>query len=113
MGEILGNTSIAPSLKAYLMRIDEQPMDRAYITWYPELVRARDRLMSSVNGLYRPELLKCFDSLETYGPRNSPNDGIEDRLLKAVLLELITVDDTSESHELILNHYNLATTAKR
>ncbi|UCG13567.1 MAG: DUF3458 domain-containing protein [Deltaproteobacteria bacterium] len=110
-GEILSNHDLPSSLKAFFLRIDEQPMERRYSTWYPELVAARHRLMAAVNAAYRTEFLEQFHGLDTYRPVKSPKDGIEERLLKAVLLELIAVDDSKDSHGLILDHYHAATTA--
>jgi aminopeptidase N len=112
-GELLADETIPASLKAYFLRIDEQPMDRAYGTWYRELVAARERLMKAVNGRYRRQLLAAFEQLDTYSveKRISPKDGIEDRMLKNVLLDLIVIDDTPESHALILDHFAAATTA--
>jgi len=112
-GEILADRSLPSSLKAYFLRIDEQPMDRDYSTWYPEQVVAREKLMRAVNRLYKPQLVDEFLSLDTYSvsKRRSPKDGIEDRLLKQVLLDLIVIDDSSESRQLILDHFQAATTA--
>ncbi len=52
-GEILSDRSIPSALKAYFLRIDEQPMDRAYAAWYRELVAAREKLMLAVNRRYK------------------------------------------------------------
>jgi len=99
-GELLAGEMPA-SLKAYFLRVDEQPMDRDYATWYIELVAARERLMKAVNERYRAELLRQFRLLEAASEKGL-SDGIEKRMLKGVLLELIAVDDTEESHRLIL-----------
>ena len=101
------------ALKAYFLRIDEQPLERRYCIWYQELVAARGKLMLSVNRLYRNDLMPQFERIETYAPSNgrSPKAGIEDRLLKNVLLDLIAIDDSPESHQLLLDHYRQATTA--
>jgi len=110
-GNIIGDRGLPSALKAYFLRIDEQPMDRGYSVWYPELVVARERLMRAVNERYRDQLLENFRELDTYARGGSPKDGIEDRLLKQVLLDLIVVDDSPESHQLILEHLAAATTA--
>ncbi|HXW68036.1 MAG TPA: aminopeptidase N C-terminal domain-containing protein, partial [Dissulfurispiraceae bacterium] len=62
---------------------------------------------------YRDELLELFAGLDTYttSKRQSPKDGIEDRMLKNILLELIAIDDSAASHTLILDHFKAATTA--
>ncbi|MBM4325863.1 MAG: DUF3458 domain-containing protein [Deltaproteobacteria bacterium] len=110
-GEILQDESLSPALKAYFLRIDEQPLDRNYCTWFPELAQARETLMAAVNAAHREELLAHFHRLDTYRPKESPNDGIEERILKNVFLELIAVDDSPASHDLILKHFRAATTA--
>ncbi len=112
-GEILSDSSLPPALKAFFLRIDEQPMDRTYSAWFPELVRAREKLMLSVHDLYRQELQEQFDRLDTYALWSAETllNGIEDRQLKSVLLDLITVKDTTESHMIILDHFRRATTA--
>lgn len=111
-GDLLSAGQISHALKAYLLRIEEQPMDRNYSTWYQELVVARESLMRAVNKTYRREILQQFTGLDTYTvPDTSLRAGIEDRLLKQVLLDLIAVEDTEESHGIILEHFRAATTA--
>jgi aminopeptidase N len=113
-GSILADQNLSTSLKAHFLKIDEQPLDRRYCTWYPELVSAREKLMRAVNRAYRALLLEQFQQLDTYrhAPNTSPKDGIEDRLLKHVLLDLIVVDDGLDSQQLILEHFATATTAQ-
>ncbi|MBZ0155828.1 MAG: DUF3458 domain-containing protein [Alphaproteobacteria bacterium] len=112
-GRILSDRSLPASLKAYILRIDEQPLDREYATWYQELVGARERLMREVNRNVREQLLEEFDRLDTYTVSTEllPAFGIEERMLKNVLLDLLACDDAPESHRLILEHYARATTA--
>jgi aminopeptidase N len=110
-GEIISDPGIPSALKAYFLRIDEQPMDRRYSTWYQELVAARETLMRTVNKVYCGLLLSIFEGLDTYRPEKSPGDGIEDRMLKNVLLDLIVIDDNPDSHCLIMEHFDAATTA--
>jgi aminopeptidase N len=112
-GEILADRSMPSSLKAYFLRIDEQPMNREYSTWYQELVAAREKLMVSVNRKCRERLVAEFSGLDTYSTASTKTlkDGIEARMLKHVLLDLIAVDDSEESHKAILSHFYSATTA--
>ena len=110
-GEILADSNLPPGLRIYLLRIEEQPLDRKYAAWFQELVMAKERLMQEVNRNFRDELLESFHKLDSYKPRESPRDGIEECILKNVLLDLITIDDSPESHDLILKHYRSATTA--
>ncbi len=112
-GETLSNSDLPPALKAYFLRIDEQPMDRDYSTWYQELVVAKEKMMLAINRRYRSRLLSEFDELDTYSQsgRRSPWEGIKDRMLKNTLLDLIVIDDSEESHQLILDHFRAASTA--
>ncbi|MGO9568597.1 MAG: DUF3458 domain-containing protein [Desulfomonilaceae bacterium] len=110
-GDILGDRSLPAALKAYFIRIEEQPLDREYCTWYRELVVAREQLMLAANRIHVKDLKDAFHRLDTYRPRQSPRDGIEDRILKHVLLEMIVIDDSADSQRLITDHYRSATTA--
>ncbi|MDR3567953.1 MAG: DUF3458 domain-containing protein [Syntrophobacteraceae bacterium] len=112
-GEILSDASLPPALKAFFLRIDEQPMDRRFCAWFPELVSARRQLMVAVHTLYERELLGEFENLDTYAPWSTSAllEGIEARQLKGVLLDLITAKDTPESHRIILDHFRRATIA--
>ena len=107
-GQVFSDETLSPRSKSYFLRIEEQPLDRDYCTWYQELVVAREKLMLAVNQRFRDSLLGIYDALDTFGPRKSPKDGIEERLLKNVVLDLIVIDDTPESHRLMLDHYNSA-----
>ena len=112
-GEVLSAGNMSHSLKAYFLRIDEQPVNREYSTWYQELATAREKLMLSVNRTYRDRLVKKFSGLDTYSAANvkTPKDDIEARMLKQVLLDLIAVDNSEEGHKTILDHFYSATTA--
>jgi aminopeptidase N len=109
-GGFLFDKSLPCSLKAYFLRIDEQPVDRFYSSWYLELVAAKERLMSAVNARFRDELVSQLGVLETSNAR-SMREGIEARMLKGVLLDLIAIDDTKDSHRLILDCLGKAQTA--
>jgi aminopeptidase N len=112
-GEVLAADDLSYSLKSYFLRIDEQPMDRRYSTWYQELVVARESLMKAVNQRWRGRLIEQFNRLDTYSlsGRRSQIDGIEGRMLKNTLLELIAIEDSKESHKIVLDHFYSATTA--
>ncbi len=110
-GEILSDRAVPAPLRAYFLRIEEQPMDREYVTWYQELVPAREKLVLAVNRRFRERLVEQFLQIDTYGKGSSPGEGIGDRMLKNVLLELIAIDDSEESHRLVLDHYRAATTS--
>ena len=109
-GSILFDEKLPFSLKAYFLRIDEQPLDRKYTTWYQEMVAARERLASAVNARYRGKLVEEFKRLASL-PAKSLNDGIEVRMLKNIFLDLIAVEDSPESHRLILDSFDNASTA--
>lgn len=110
-GELLYERNLSPSLKAFLIKIDEQPLNRKYVIWYPDLVRAKEKLIFAINGRYRDRIVSMFSDLDTYRKKSDLKEGIEDRVLKQTLLELITVVDSQESHTIILNHIDKSTTA--
>ncbi len=112
-GELLSDDTLPSALKYFSLRIDEQPMDRAYSAWFPELVRAKEALMRAVNERFALELQERFDRLGTYAPWSASTmlEGIEDRMLKGVLFDLLTVKDSPGTHSVILRHFRQATTA--
>ncbi|MBA4373257.1 MAG: DUF3458 domain-containing protein [Thermodesulfovibrio sp.] len=115
-GEIIADDDLSYSLKSYFLRIDEQPMDRNYSRWYQELVVAKESLMKAINRRWRSRLKEQFHRLDTYSFQGSSGgqtqkDGIEDRMLKNTLLELIAIEDSEESHKIALDHFYAATTA--
>lgn len=109
-GSFLTNTQLGAGLKTYFIRIEEQPFNRAYFTWFPELADVREKLMLSLNSHFYGELLSQFQSIDTYSPQKPPIEGIEDRILKHILLDLLSVADTTETHSIILDHFNKAVT---
>ena len=112
VGDIIENTTLPSAVKGFLLAIEEQPMAREYITWYQELVLARERLMRALNDRYRSALLSHFHALCTYTAQTpSPSAGIEDRIAKQAMLDLLAIADTAESHRIILDHLYKAATA--
>jgi len=111
-GEILAAAGMPHSLRAYFLRIDEQPMNRSYATWYQELVVARENLMLAVNRRYRDRLLEAFSRLDACSETaaRTLKGGIEARMLKQVLLDLIAIDDSEDSLKIILNQFYAAKT---
>jgi aminopeptidase N len=69
--------------------------------------------MLSVNLAYRDRLVEVFSGLDTYSEAGAKalKNGIEARMLKHVLLDLIAVDDSEKSHKIILDHFYSATTS--
>jgi len=74
------------------------------------MVAARERLASAVNARYRGKLVEEFKRLASL-PAKSLNDGIEVRMLKNIFLDIIAVEDSPESHRLILDSFDNASTA--
>jgi aminopeptidase N len=109
-GKVLGERGIPNSLRSELLSIGEESLDRRYLTWYSEKVAAREKMVRAVSRAYRERLISEFRSLDTYSPC-PVEKGIEDRSLKAVLLGLIAIEDSPESHEIIIGHYRKATAA--
>ncbi|OGV69230.1 MAG: peptidase M1 [Lentisphaerae bacterium RIFOXYA12_FULL_48_11] len=105
---ILKDMSLPYGLKAYLLRIDEQSVDRKYLPFCRERYAARITLLKAVAENCMPALRKAFDSVDTYALPKQPKDGIEERLLKGILLRTIVEANTSETHKLAENHFHKA-----
>ncbi len=73
-GEILYDRNLPAALKAYFLRIEEQPLDREYCTWYRELVVAREKLMLAVNRAYLNDSERCL-SPSGYVPPKTISQG--------------------------------------
>ena len=108
-GELLGDTTLDPALKSFFLRIDEQPVNREYGTFYQELVAAKEEMMRAVNGRFRDILLDEFKSLTPPEGIENMREAIEVRMLKNTLLALITVDDSEESHGLLIDYFKAST----
>jgi aminopeptidase N len=108
-GKLL-KSGLSSEIKAQMLAITEQPLERKYAAWFPEQYDARTRLVTEVNSRYRTELLRLFKSLDTYSEKGLV-DGIKDRSLKGVLLGFLSVADDKETHELIIDHYKKSTSA--
>jgi len=69
--------------------------------------------MLAINRRYRSLLIDQFNRLDTYSvsDKQAQRDGIEARMLKNTLLELIAIEDSEESHKIALDHFYSATTA--
>lgn len=105
---LLMDTSLPPGLKAYFLRIDEQPLDRDYLTWYREQYAARIKLLKTVASAMLPDLLAVFNATDTYRRAVEPKDGIEERKLKATLLRTIIEAGTPEVFRAAGEHFRKA-----
>ena len=110
-GRLLAQTDLPAGVKAYLLRIDEQPLDRQYLAWYPEQVAAKRRLWAELNQAFGQQLVDAYLALDTRSPRPILSDGLEERMLAGVLLEIIASRDDAPSQQLVLDHFQKATTA--
>ena len=107
-GDVLRDKPLPPGLKAYLLRIDEAALDRKYLPCYRERYAARERLLGAAAGRFMEDLLDVFRSTDTYAPAVEPRDGLEKRLLKAVLLRTVTAADTPATQQLAEDHFHRA-----
>jgi aminopeptidase N len=108
IGELIRDTSLPAGLKAYLLRIDEQPLDRNFLHFVRESYSARSKLLKTVATRYSDDLVKVFHSIDTYSPEKRPGDGIDKRLLKATLLRTLIEADTPLTQKLAEDHFRKA-----
>jgi len=95
-------------LKAYLLRVDEQSLNRDYLPCYRERYAARERLIQAIAHAHKDDLISIFNNTDTYSPAKSPDDGIEERQLKAVLLRAIIENDDSQAQTIAETHFENA-----
>jgi len=107
-GSILEDNSLSPGLKAYLLRVEEQSLERQYLPMYRERYHARRQLLRAAAEWYLRALVHVFESTDTYRPARDPKAGLQERGLKAVLLRIITEANTPETQNLAESHYRRA-----
>jgi len=105
---ILRDMSLPPGLKSYLVRIDEQSMEREYLPMYRERYAARISLMRAVARACMDDLMAAWNAVDTYRPAAEPKDGFEERMLKGTLLRVIIEDGTSATQNLAADHFRRA-----
>jgi aminopeptidase N len=105
---ILCDDAIPPGLKAYLLRIEEQSIDRRYLAWYRERHAARRTLLAAVARRCADGLRRTWDALDTYAPARAPKDGVEERRLKGVLLRTLIEARSDDVMALAEDHFHRA-----
>ena len=105
---ILKDMSLSYGLKAYLLRIDEQSLDRQYLPFYRERYWARISLLKFVADRCMSSLKTAFNGIDSYSRPDEPGAGIEARLLKAILLRTMVEANTAEIHKLAEDHFHKA-----
>lgn len=107
-GDVLLDEHLAPGLKAYLLRIDEQSLNRKLLPLYRERYQARARLMETAARRFWQPLNTAFEAVDTYTRFDDPTQGIENRKLKSVLLRILVQRDTPEAQHLAEDHFHKA-----
>lgn len=107
-GSHLVDGAIQPGSKAYLLSISEQTVDRKYLPRHRQRYRAREALLKAVAKSFKKELIQAFEAVDTYKPFEDPAEGIEERMLKSVLLRTLTAADTLDVHKLAEDHFHNA-----
>ena len=105
---VLRDPSFPPGLKSYLLAIAEQSLDRRYLPFYRERYAVRIKLLRTVAARYTKDLLRAYESVDTYQPSVEPENGYEERKLKQVLLRTLIEVNTDEVHRLAEDHFRRA-----
>ncbi len=107
-GRLLEDPDLPPGLKAHLLRVEEQSLDRRYLPWYRERHAARARLMRALAERFADPLRAAFEAVDTYRAARHPRDGVDARRLKAVLLRVLGEADTPATWDLAEAHFRRA-----
>ena len=105
---ILSDASLTPGIKARLLTIDEQPINRDYLTCYRERFAARRKLLVTVTNRCGEALRREWTRVDTYAPDAQPRDGVEPRRLKAVLLRTLVEERSEAVFRLAEDHFHRA-----
>ena len=105
---LLHDPSLSPGLRAYLLSVDEESLDRRYLPLYRERYEVRRRILKAVAERLLPDLRDAFQAVNTYARPAEPKDGLEERRLKAVLLRALTEANTSETQQIAEEHFRKA-----
>ncbi|MFO7870778.1 MAG: M1 family metallopeptidase [Kiritimatiellia bacterium] len=106
--DILSDTETPFAVKSYLLKVDEQPLDRRYSTRYRELYKARIKLISTLSVRWAAGLREQYERVKNAAGKESLAEQIERRRLKAVLLELIAAARTAETMKLCEEQFRMA-----
>jgi aminopeptidase N len=104
-GAIVRDRSLAHGVKAYLLRIDEQSLDRRYLARYRERYGARERLLCAAATAHEGPLLEAWHAAKPAAPSGDPRDGIDDRRLKSVLLRTLVALRTADVFALAASQF--------
>jgi aminopeptidase N len=107
-GALLRDTNLPPGLKARLLHIDEQSMDRQYVPYYRERYAARQSLLRQAMTRHMGDLVRVFRSIDTCRRSVVPKEGIEERRLKSVLLRVIVEAGSPNTMALAQEHFHAA-----
>ena len=104
----LQDRTLRPGIKAHLLRVDEQSLDRSYLPQYRERHAARTRLMEAAARRHFDALRSAFDAVDTCRRGAEPTDGLEERRLKGVLLRTLIEAGTPEACAVAEEHFRRA-----
>ena len=101
--DILRDAAIPDGIKGYLLRIDEQPLDRALLPHVRELADIRQRLTRDAARFCGDEAIALLSGLARETPAAMPA-AIERRFLKNALLHLLAEADTPDASRALDAH---------
>jgi aminopeptidase N len=108
-GTLIEDLNISDIVKSYMLNISDQPLSREYIPLYKERGLAKEKLTKAVCMCHLGEMLKLFNSIDTYGSFENHNVNIGRRRLKFVVLKIITTANAPKAYMIAEEHFNAAT----
>lgn len=103
--ELVRESSLRPGLKAHLLGISEASLRRDTLPRYRERVVARERLLHSVADHCMGDLVDAHRAVDTTRRGAAPADGLEERMLKGVLLRTLIEANTTEAQAVAEAHF--------
>jgi aminopeptidase N len=107
-GMILRDPGVHAGLKAHLLHIDEQSLDRQYVPWYRERNAARFAMLRQVAARHMGDLIRTFRATDTYRRSVVPKEGMDERRLKTGLLRAIVEANSLNAQAIAEEHFRKA-----
>jgi aminopeptidase N len=107
---LLFNTALPDGIRGYLLKIDEQPLDRSLLPHVRESYTVRLRLRrAALSACGETAVFNALHALERKPPTLDPPAAIERRFLKNALLQLLAASDTVGAYLALEELLNAAT----
>ncbi len=106
---LMHDAALSDGIKGYLLKIDEQPLDRTLLPYVRECFAVRQRLLrATLRGCGETAVFNALAALASKAATLDRPAAIERRFLRNAYLQLLTVSDTVGAHLSLEEHLDEA-----